>query len=520
LNFQPHELIALIIWFLALFLLAGGTLICSVLCLCFKQRRRAIAIDVLLWLATLTVVVFYSANFLPSKISKGPNSESLRMSYIKKADLTGLDILSVSYMTRLESPWKEIAHLEGAWSLQKVLEQTEKTLHKISKDHPDDATLASRLAIVIHTSGGPLQKEVFGKFPDTKDPLLRFLRELYTAENKKLSDNSISLPEIKDKLPEGWYRDTVLKKYYKKTSASAQLAELEQKQEKRGSQWLSRYKSIQLVTLFIALIGIPAIYLFCTSKRELLPEPANYGFRKVYGCFLACLYAQCMAGGLVGFCVGILAGSKAVLHHSNTLEIPNTSSIFIQAVVIAGVVAALLGFYVFVCRPAGVSIRKALMDGDQVREIWKGIVHACMGFCSAVFVAVVAHLIFSWMGRENTVSEATLQLVDSVVSTNLLVLLWSCCWFCILAPVTEEVQFRVLMYPWLRHRLGVLAGVIISAAVFSFIHFNFVLFFHFFLIGAVLAIVFERTRNFPIIVGIHGLWNAWVIIQVSSLIPR
>jgi membrane protease YdiL (CAAX protease family) len=521
LNIPFADLLVGIVWGLALCFTLAGSLICSVLCICLAGKPRAIAIDCLLWLATLVIVAFNSASFLPQSLLKGKAADSFQLSYQRKADLLSLDIESVLYANRLESPWINLAQWEGLWTPQKALKKAEQVLQDIRKDHGDDPLIASRLAIVIHESGGQVQKEVFEKYAaKDRDPLMSFLEQLYSSGSQGLPKTALPVEAIKDRLPEGWYRNAVLKEYYQRTSNSAALEQLKQEENRLADRWISRYKALEIAVGSCLLLGLVAVVRFFRSPGPAgLPEPANYGFRKIYGCMLSCLYAGCLTSILTAFGIGLWSGYRAVVNHTNVVY-PDSTAIITPLVVVAGALSASLCFYLFICRPARLSVRKALLDERQVRGAGASALYCFLGFCTAMLSSTLNGLICSKLGAESKTSEAVSQMVNAFVTTNLAAFLWSCCWFCILAPFTEELLVRVLLYPWLRHRLGVPAGVILSSAIFAAGHFNFNYFFHYFAIGAILAIVYERTRSFPIIVGIHALWNGWTILAVSSLIPR
>jgi membrane protease YdiL (CAAX protease family) len=521
LNFSIGDLLIAIVWGLGLLLTLAGSLVSAVLCICLSGKPRATAIDCLLWLATLTIVIFNAAAFLPKSLTKGKAADSVQFSYQRKADLLALDIEAGSYLDRLQPPWTNIARFERAWTTEKALQKSKRVLEALFKDHGEDPLIASRLSIVMHESGDPVQKQVIDKFAKRHDDqLMSFLRQLYSYPNKVPLQKLPSIEPIRDRLPEGWYRNAVLKEYYKNTSDPARLDLVKRDEDKAASRWIAKYIALKIAVASFALLGLTCVILFCCTPRvKDLSAPANYGFRKTYGCMLSSLFTACLTSIVSAFFIGLASGLKATMNHT-TVEYPNSSAIITPLVVVTGTLSTLLTFYFFICRPAGLSVRKALLEGRQVCGFAMSVVYSLGGFGAAMFFSAINELVCSRLGLESNTNEAVLQMVNAVLTTNVVVFLWSCCWFCILAPFTEELLMRVLLYPWLRHRIGVTAGIIVSSAIFAAIHFNFSYFFHYFAIGAILAAVYERTRNFPVIVGIHGLWNAWTIVAVNSLIQR
>ena len=515
------DLIILYSWMALTVLLILATVICAIVACCLKDKARLVAVDTLLVLATIVVVVFNAAVFLPKSINHGAAADSAKFNYRKKADLVALDLQGSSFLKRLDSPWKEIAAVENAWTSEKAYKESEGVVSLLLKEHPADSALIGRLAIILHEAGGNWKEEAFEKYGLAKDDgFLASLRQLYSDDNSESSANALFLEAITNELPEGWFRNAVLKQYYKKTSNQPALAKIDAEENQLSSTWGNKYKAIKIVSTVLFLLGGAGIFRFMqTWSKTVLPEIPQYGFRKAYGFFLANLYSQCVAGLIVGLGIGIAAGSMAALHHSKFV-LPNYSSLLTQASIISGTIATTLCFYLFACRPRKVSLKAALFADSRVKSLGEGCLYAFLGFCAAVFSSFLIHLVMSQVVSAGNTTEAMLQLLDSVMTTNIWGLLWSAFWFCILAPFTEELLLRVMFYPWLRHKLGIALAVIVSSSFFSLIHLNLPFFFHYFAIGAILALVYEKTRSFPIIVAIHGLWNAWVILEVSLMLPR
>ncbi|MBV9789452.1 MAG: CPBP family intramembrane metalloprotease [Chloroflexi bacterium] len=81
----------------------------------------------------------------------------------------------------------------------------------------------------------------------------------------------------------------------------------------------------------------------------------------------------------------------------------------------------------------------------------------------------------------------------------------------IIAPVVEEMLFRGLLYQWLRNHIGAVGAILLSGAIFSAVHFISVLLLPLFVIGVLLAAVFEWTRSLWITITLHFFQNAMAI---------
>jgi CAAX protease family protein len=82
---------------------------------------------------------------------------------------------------------------------------------------------------------------------------------------------------------------------------------------------------------------------------------------------------------------------------------------------------------------------------------------------------------------------------------------------CLVAPIAEEVFFRGLLFPMLRSRLGMAAGVVATGALFALVHAVgspvealIVLF----VLGSGLCILYVRTGSLLPCIGLHALNNA------------
>lgn len=78
----------------------------------------------------------------------------------------------------------------------------------------------------------------------------------------------------------------------------------------------------------------------------------------------------------------------------------------------------------------------------------------------------------------------------------------------IIAPIMEEMIFRGLLYGWLRTRIGIAGGTIVSATIFGFAHGIVMLAPALALTGIVLAMVYERSRSLWPAIIVHGTINS------------
>jgi len=81
-----------------------------------------------------------------------------------------------------------------------------------------------------------------------------------------------------------------------------------------------------------------------------------------------------------------------------------------------------------------------------------------------------------------------------------------------LTPLAEELLFRGVLYQALRRTMPVGSAVVLSALIFAAMHLSVVLFIPFVLMGAVLALVYERSGSLVPTILLHACNNAIVLL--------
>lgn len=89
----------------------------------------------------------------------------------------------------------------------------------------------------------------------------------------------------------------------------------------------------------------------------------------------------------------------------------------------------------------------------------------------------------------------------------------------ILAPIGEELFFRGLLYDWFKQKFGVEWGIAMSSLLFGLAHYDsLVLVVSTFIMGVVLAFVYERTRTLWTAIFVHITTNSGAVL-LMALIP-
>lgn len=88
---------------------------------------------------------------------------------------------------------------------------------------------------------------------------------------------------------------------------------------------------------------------------------------------------------------------------------------------------------------------------------------------------------------------------------------------CVGAPVSEEVLFRGYVFPVIKGFIGKWGAIILSAALFSIFHYNLASLPTLFLMGGLLAYIYDRTKTIWVPIMAHMVFNsATVLAQIVS----
>ena len=91
------------------------------------------------------------------------------------------------------------------------------------------------------------------------------------------------------------------------------------------------------------------------------------------------------------------------------------------------------------------------------------------------------------------------------------VLAWTTALACILGPIAEETLFRGILFSSLRRYVPRAVAIAISAALFAAAHTNVVGFLPIFLLGCLLAELYERTGSLFSPIAVHIVHNTLLI---------
>ncbi|MDD3777568.1 MAG: type II CAAX endopeptidase family protein [Actinomycetota bacterium] len=93
------------------------------------------------------------------------------------------------------------------------------------------------------------------------------------------------------------------------------------------------------------------------------------------------------------------------------------------------------------------------------------------------------------------------------ISTNILLVVVA-----VVAPFSEEIFFRGFLYSAFKKAWGINAGLFLSSLLFALAHMEIYSFIPIFLIGWILAYMFEKTRSLFPVIFLHAIYNLILIL--------
>jgi hypothetical protein len=97
-----------------------------------------------------------------------------------------------------------------------------------------------------------------------------------------------------------------------------------------------------------------------------------------------------------------------------------------------------------------------------------------------------------------------------------------------IVPLAEELFFRGMIYPLLRHRWGTVVAIVVSAALFAVVHLNLagegveivLLMPALFFMGLVLGQLREWSRSVVPCIALHAIWNGIALLSINAVLSQ
>ncbi|MDD5513494.1 MAG: CPBP family glutamic-type intramembrane protease [Candidatus Omnitrophica bacterium] len=134
----------------------------------------------------------------------------------------------------------------------------------------------------------------------------------------------------------------------------------------------------------------------------------------------------------------------------------------------------------------------------------------------SVFLAVIFSLIIHFSNAKVPQTFAERLVSNAFTDGNKWQVAYLFAMIAVIAPLSEEIIFRVFVLNFLKKHSNTVMAVVFSSLLFAFFHQSLILLPYFFLIGLVLALLYTRTKSIIPCIVTHGLYN-FLFLMLSYL---
>jgi membrane protease YdiL (CAAX protease family) len=146
-----------------------------------------------------------------------------------------------------------------------------------------------------------------------------------------------------------------------------------------------------------------------------------------------------------------------------------------------------------------------------------GIIFGIAGYCAAIPLVITGSYLYKYVAgsfpKSQNVALDIIGNINTVADGIMIFLLIG-----VIGPIFEEILFRGYIYTTLRRYMPAYACVLLVSFLFSAIHFDFNMLLGLFIIGAVLAVLYERTGSLTPSIVTHMIWNSMTFFLMITLI--
>ena len=229
---------------------------------------------------------------------------------------------------------------------------------------------------------------------------------------------------------------------------------------------------------------------------------------------------------IVGFLASFFAAALAfkLFESANSQDIEDLYELpmWCISVVTLSQQLVLIAIVIISSRFFGESLRKDFLLQARPRDSFKGL---SLGIAAQFILVPATTYPFIWLFNidPDRISEPAKELSDKATSplgVGALVLTVA-----VLAPVSEELFYRGLLYGAIRKRFKVAQSealtkwfpIIVSSLIFSAVHSELLLFPALFVVGMVFALIYERSQRLALAIWAHVGFNATTLFSLLVL---
>lgn len=148
----------------------------------------------------------------------------------------------------------------------------------------------------------------------------------------------------------------------------------------------------------------------------------------------------------------------------------------------------------------------------------RNLFYAVMGYTALVPVLLVTMIATYYVTRFFKYQPPVQPIVQVFMEEKQTSILWMSTMFAaVFGPVAEEIFFRGFMYPAMRKNIGRVWGMLITSAVFSFLHAHLVGFVPILFLGLLLVYLYEKTGSLVPCMAVHIIHNVSMVVLVFAV---
>ena len=151
--------------------------------------------------------------------------------------------------------------------------------------------------------------------------------------------------------------------------------------------------------------------------------------------------------------------------------------------------------------------------GFRTDHVKDQLLEGVLGFVAAMLPVTVVMKCLESLKSDETVHAFLRMLLEVPWGTQMLLIVFTAA---VLAPLAEELLFRVVLQTWLTSHLSPTWGILITSVLFASVH-EFPDALGILPLGLILGVLFERRRSYLAVVTMHAAFNSYNLLAALAL---
>jgi len=153
--------------------------------------------------------------------------------------------------------------------------------------------------------------------------------------------------------------------------------------------------------------------------------------------------------------------------------------------------------------------------GLTIKKAGTNVLYATVGYLSLIpiilVIMVITFFVVKWLQYKPPVQP----IVQVFMEEKQTSVLWMSTLFAaIFGPVAEEIFFRGFVYSAVKRTIGVLGSMLVTSAIFAFLHAHIVGFLPIMALGLLLAYIYEKTGSLVSCISVHIMHNVAMVMLI------